>query len=168
MEKKQKKRLGIALVIVAIIIAASLIYSYQKTHNNQDVPSSVTLSQDIKDQEKKSKEKKLDKMIRSSKEKKLDKVIRSVQFTDKFYPCSLYDNIDYWVTFAEKQDIKLFGRFAFSDFIWVEIPYNKAQYYLDMGYVIILDLPKNSSYIKLQSGKEYIKTPEKKMAVKLP
>ena len=156
MEKKQKKRLGIALVIVAIIIAASLIYSYQKAHNNQDVPSTEILSQDIKVQEKK------------SKEKKLDKVIRSVQFTDKFYPCSLYDNIDYWVAFAEKQSIKLFGRFTSSDFIWEEIPYNKAQYHLDMGYVIILDLPKNSSYIKLRSGKEYIKTPEKKMAVKLP
>ncbi|HKK53971.1 MAG TPA: hypothetical protein VJ926_00400 [Patescibacteria group bacterium] len=99
---------------------------------------------------------------------KSSKVLRSVEFKNNFYPCTLYDNIDFWVKFAKRENIKLLGRFDVPRFSWDNIPYDEAQKHLTMGYVIIMDLPQNSSYVKLQSGKEYIKTPERKIAIKLP
>jgi hypothetical protein len=100
--------------------------------------------------------------------KKVDKVIRSVQFSDKFYPCSLYDNIDFWVDFAKERNIKLLGHFGLPSSKWKEVAYDKAQRHLETGYIIALDLSDNSSYIKLQSKKEYIQTANEKMAIKLP
>lgn len=134
-----------------------LLQSFTKVLNGDDM--SVTFSENyIKMQKEKE---------RMEKEKDAIKVVRSIQFSDKFYPCSIYDNIDYWVKFAKNEDIDLLGRFNGTDFQWEKIPYNEAQYYLDMGYVLILDLPEGSVYIKLKSGEEYIQTQGKKMAIEL-
>ncbi|MCF7794990.1 hypothetical protein K9M50_01355 [Patescibacteria group bacterium] len=95
-----------------------------------------------------------------------DKLVYSHEFKEKFYPCLIYDDIDYWIDFAKKHDISLYGRFAFSDFDWDYISYDKAQFYLDAGYNIILDLPENSTYEKFKSGKKFIKTPKEKMVLK--
>jgi ribosomal protein L24E len=99
---------------------------------------------------------------------KTSKVVRSVEFKNNFYPCSIYDNIDYWIKLSKQEGIKLLGRFNRSDFSWDNIPYDEALDYVKMGYVIILDLPQNSSYVKLQSGEEFIKTPQRKIALNLP
>ncbi|MFP4514849.1 MAG: hypothetical protein ACLFNO_02480 [Parcubacteria group bacterium] len=101
-------------------------------------------------------------------EKKVDEVIKSVHFTSQVYPCSVYDNIHYWIVFAKDNDIKLKGHGEFYDKEWRDITYDEAQDKLDIGYIIALNLPKGSKYVKMQSGQEFVETPEKKMAVSLP
>jgi len=98
-------------------------------------------------------------------EKDLMKIADDHVFNGVFYPCLIHDDIDYWTKFAKAENVKLIGRFAFSDYEWDEIPYDETQYYLDMGYVIALDFPKGSSFITLNSGEMYIQTPGEKMPV---
>lgn len=101
-------------------------------------------------------------------DKKLDEVIKSVDFSSSVYPCSVYDNIHYWIKFAKENNIKLLGHGEYPDSNWKNILYGDAQYYLDNDFIIALNLPDDSRYIKMQSAKEFIETPEKKMAVNLP
>lgn len=271
MKKRQKIRLRVVFVVSVSIIVASLMYSCEKTYDIQEVPSSVTWSDDVKDQvetirqsennekakenlgqnnlpskvlseipkkagelnlswadnteslklelslfkaeneltlldESKAKEFKanlsgyelgfiikynsdshhyllesFNKVLNAEdlqllslrdynkkQEKKVDKVINSVDFTSSVYPCSVYDNIHYWITFAKEHDIKLMGHGEFYDKEWRNILYEEAQDHLDIGYIIALNLPDDSRYIEMESGKEFIETPEKKMAVSLP
>jgi|GEM_PF-3500539 hypothetical protein len=96
-----------------------------------------------------------------------DKVLRKVEFNSKTYPCSVHDNIHYWIRFAKENDIVLIGHGELPESPWKIIAYSEAQDHLDLGYIIALKLPENSSYVKMESGEEFIETPSGKMTVTL-
>lgn len=95
-------------------------------------------------------------------------ILKQKDFSARFYPCEVYDDIIYWRDFAKRSEIKLLAHSTFSDGEWELIDYDEAQLHLTIGYVIALDLPDGSSYLKMSSGKEFIKTATQKLEIKYP